>query len=126
MRAVNVLAKNIKKGDIINGQRVAHTPLIGGRKNGKRVGTVNFLVKQKSGYKMEHLAFQPEEFVTVRRPVKNMGRRAQSRRIAKAEWDFNKNPTIEKVNCPTEVYPEVTLIDSTEARIDKIMHQIGM
>ncbi len=78
MRNANVTAANLKMGDVINGKRINHAPIVHPTKRGT---TVHFFVSNHG--RMEPVSLLATATVNVKRPIYNLTRKPKPKVRAK-------------------------------------------
>ncbi len=71
MKEVVVQAIDLKVGDVVNGQRINHQPLVVGKKGKEKVHI--FLIK-RSGYSALPKVFKRYDTLTIKRPKYNLSK----------------------------------------------------
>lgn len=70
MKEVLIKAGDLKVGDVINGQRVNHEPIVSGR----RVKRVNLFLISPHGYAVKPVKFKANDTISVKRPKYNLSK----------------------------------------------------
>lgn len=69
MKEVLIQAAELREGDVINGQRVNHKPIVKGRKGFEKV---HIFLTSPNGYVVKHKKFKVVQDISVKRPKYNL------------------------------------------------------